>query len=113
MPPAYRKEAARFLVSLFNIRDSFIFDSDIGKFYNTQMRPTENNEQHVMDLRRRQKITEAETMNLLHLTRWELMDKMGEYKIPMSRVTLEELREELYKSRPLVFARNRSCNNNG
>ena len=49
----------------------------------------------VMELLRRDQLSEAQAAALLQLDRWELLDMMGRYQIPAIRMTPEELKREL------------------
>lgn len=49
----------------------------------------------VMDLLRRDSLSEAQAAALLHLKRWELLEVMGRYQVPAIRMSAEELKREL------------------
>jgi hypothetical protein len=49
----------------------------------------------VMELLRRDQLSEAQAAALLQLDRWELLDIMGRYQVPAIRMTPEELKREL------------------
>ena len=49
----------------------------------------------VMELLRRDQLSEAQAAALLQLDRWELLDMMGRYQVPAIRMTPEELKREL------------------
>ena len=54
-------------------------------------------EMAVMELLRRDRISEAEAAAFLNLNRWELLDVMGRYQVPAIRMTREELQRELHQ----------------
>lgn len=49
----------------------------------------------VMDLLRRDRLSEAEAGKILGLARWELLELMGRYDVPAVRMTVNELDREL------------------
>jgi hypothetical protein len=49
----------------------------------------------VMELLRRDQLSEAQAAALLQFDRWELLDIMGRYQVPAIRMTPEELKREL------------------
>jgi hypothetical protein len=49
----------------------------------------------VMELLRRDQLSEAQAAAMLQLDRWELLDIMGRYQVPVIRMTPEELKREL------------------
>jgi hypothetical protein len=49
----------------------------------------------VMELLRRDQLSEAQAAALLQLNRWGLLDVMGRYQVPAIRMTAEELKREL------------------
>jgi len=49
----------------------------------------------VMELLRRDQLSEAQAADLLHLNRWELLETMGRYQVPAVRMSPEELKREL------------------
>ena len=49
----------------------------------------------VMELLRRDQLSEAQAAALLQLDRWELLDIMGRYQVPAIRMTPEDLKREL------------------
>jgi hypothetical protein len=49
----------------------------------------------VMELLRRDQLSEAQAAALLQLDRWELLDLMGRYQVPAIRMTPGELKREL------------------
>jgi Uncharacterised protein family (UPF0175) len=49
----------------------------------------------VMELLRRDQLSEAQSAALLQLDRWKLLDIMGRYQVPAIRMTPEELKREL------------------
>jgi hypothetical protein len=49
----------------------------------------------VMELLRRDQLSEAQAAALLQLDRWGLLDVMGRYQVPAIRMTAEELKREL------------------
>ncbi len=57
--------------------------------------PRKVREALVMDLLRRDHLSEAQAAALLHLNRWELLDLMGRYQVPAIRLSPEELKREL------------------
>ena len=57
--------------------------------------PRKVREALVMELLRRDHLSEAQAAGLLQLNRWELLDVMGRYQVPAIRLSLEELKREL------------------
>jgi cell wall assembly regulator SMI1 len=57
--------------------------------------PRKVREALVMELLRRDQLSEAQAAALLQLNRWELLDVMGRYQVPAMRLSLEELKREL------------------
>jgi hypothetical protein len=57
--------------------------------------PAKVREALVMELLRRDQLSEAQAAELLHLDRWELLEMMGRYKVPAIRMHPEELQREL------------------
>jgi hypothetical protein len=57
--------------------------------------PRKVQEALVMELLRRDQLSEAQAATLLDLSRWELLDVMGRYRVPAIRMSLEELKHEL------------------
>jgi predicted HTH domain antitoxin len=51
----------------------------------------------VMELLRQHVISQGKAAELLHLSRWDLYEVMGQYKVPAIDLTLEELKRELAK----------------
>jgi hypothetical protein len=51
----------------------------------------------IMELLRRDQLSEAQAAELLQLDRWELLELMGHYRIPAIRMHPEELIQELGK----------------
>ena len=49
----------------------------------------------VMELLRRDQLSESEAAVLLHLNRWEILEVMGRYRVPAIRMSPEELKHEL------------------
>jgi len=49
----------------------------------------------IMELLRRDQLSEAQAAGLLQLDRWELLDLMGRYRVPALRLPPEELTREL------------------
>ena len=49
----------------------------------------------VMELLRRDQISEAQAAELLTLDRWELLEVMGRYRVPAMRMKPEEVQREL------------------
>jgi hypothetical protein len=49
----------------------------------------------IMELLRRDQLSEAQAAGLLQLDRWELLDLMGYYRVPALRLPPEELTREL------------------
>lgn len=54
----------------------------------------------VMDLVRLDRLSEAQAAGLLGLSRWELLETMGRYKVPAVRMQSDELKRELAKEVP-------------
>ncbi|HVN28793.1 MAG TPA: UPF0175 family protein [Candidatus Binataceae bacterium] len=68
----------------------------IGGFgWNEAEVPRRIREALVMDLLRRDRLSEAEAAMMLHLTRGELLDLMTGYDVPAVRMTAAELDQEL------------------
>jgi hypothetical protein len=59
--------------------------------------PSRMREALVMELLRRDRITEAEAAEFLNLDRRELLDVMGLYQVPAIRMSREELHRELHQ----------------
>lgn len=57
--------------------------------------PAKIRETLVMELLRRDHISEAQAAGLLQLDRWELLDVMGRYRVPVIRMKPEEVQREL------------------
>jgi Uncharacterised protein family (UPF0175) len=57
--------------------------------------PRKVREALVMELLRRDHLSEAQAAALLQLDRWELLDVMGRYQVPAIRLSPEELTREL------------------
>jgi hypothetical protein len=57
--------------------------------------PTKIREALIMELLRRDQLSEAQAAALLTLDRWELLDLMGNYRVPAIRLHPEELATEL------------------
>lgn len=57
--------------------------------------PRNLREMVVMELLRRDHISETQAAALLQLDRWELLEVMGRYQVPAMRMTREELHREL------------------
>lgn len=57
--------------------------------------PRKVRETLVMELLRRDRLSEAQAAALLDLNRWELLDVMGCYRVPAIRMRLEALQHEL------------------
>ena len=49
----------------------------------------------VMELLRRDQLSEAQVAALLHLDRWELLEVMGRYRVSAVRMSPDELKREL------------------
>jgi hypothetical protein len=57
--------------------------------------PAKVREALIMELLRRDQLSEAQAAELLHLDRWELLALMGRYQVPAIRMRPEELQREL------------------
>ena len=57
--------------------------------------PRKVREALVMEILRRDHLSEAQAVALLRLNRWELLDLMGRYQVPAIRLGPEELKREL------------------
>ena len=57
--------------------------------------PRQVREALVMELLRRDQLSEAQAAVLLHLDRWEILEVMGRYRVPAIRMRQEELKREL------------------
>ena len=57
--------------------------------------PRKVREALVMELLRRDQLSEAQAAELLQLDRWELLEIMGRYRVPAIRMSPEELKREL------------------
>lgn len=57
--------------------------------------PTRVQEALVMELLRRDRLSEAQASALLRLNRWELLELMGRHNVPAVRLSAEELEKEL------------------
>jgi hypothetical protein len=57
--------------------------------------PLKIREALVMELLRRDQLSEAQAAALLALNRWELLDTMGRYHVPAVRMSPAELKREL------------------
>ena len=57
--------------------------------------PDKVREALVMELLRRDHLSEAQAAALLQLDRWELLELMGHYGVPAIRMSPEELKREL------------------
>ena len=57
--------------------------------------PQRLRESLVMELLHRDTLSEAQAAALLGLNRWELLDMMGEYRVPAIRMKPEEMHREL------------------
>lgn len=49
----------------------------------------------VMDLLRLDRLSEAQAAAILDLTRWQLVDFMGQHRVPAIRMTPQELKREV------------------
>jgi hypothetical protein len=49
----------------------------------------------VMELVRLDRISEAQAAEFLNLDRWELLETMSRYRVPVIRMSQEELKQEL------------------
>jgi hypothetical protein len=49
----------------------------------------------VMDLLRLDRLSEADAAGMLQLARWELLELMGRYEVPVVRMSVDELDLEL------------------
>jgi hypothetical protein len=49
----------------------------------------------VMELLRRDQLSESEAAALLHLDRWEILEVMGRYRAPAIRMSPDDLQHEL------------------
>jgi hypothetical protein len=54
----------------------------------------------VMELLRLDQLSEAEAAELLNLDRGELLEVLGRYRVPVVRMSLEELRREMAQEIP-------------
>lgn len=54
----------------------------------------------VMELLRSAQLSEAQAAALLHLDRWDLLERMGRYRVPAMRMSQEELQQELAQTFP-------------
>ena len=57
--------------------------------------PQKVREALVMELLRRDQLSEAQAAALLHMDRWELLDAMGRAQVPAIRMSVKELKREL------------------
>jgi hypothetical protein len=57
--------------------------------------PRKVQEALVMDLLRRDHLSEAQAATLLQLDRWDLLEVMGRYQVPAIRLSPEALKREL------------------
>ena len=57
--------------------------------------PAKLREVLVMELLRRDDITEAQASDLLHLDRWDLLETMQRYQVSAIRMSPEELKREM------------------
>jgi transcriptional regulator with GAF, ATPase, and Fis domain len=57
--------------------------------------PRKVREALVMELLRRDQLSEAQAADLLELDRWQLLELMGRYRVPAIRMSSEELKREL------------------
>jgi len=57
--------------------------------------PTRVRQALVMELLRQHVISQGKAVELLGISRWELYDLMGRYRVPVIDMTPEELRREL------------------
>ena len=57
--------------------------------------PCKVREALIMELLRRDQLSEAQAAELLQLDRWELLELMGRYRVPAIRIRPEELTQEL------------------
>ena len=62
--------------------------------------PSKLRETLVMGLLRLDQLAEAEAAELLNLDRGELLEVMGQYRVPAVRMSLEELMREVAKEVP-------------
>ena len=68
----------------------------VGGFgWNESEVPSRVREALVMELLRLDKLSEAQALAILKLSRWELLDLMGRYDVPAVRMTAEEMDREL------------------
>lgn len=49
----------------------------------------------IMELLRRDQLSEAQAAALLHLDRWEILEVMGRYRVPAIRISQKDLKREL------------------
>jgi len=59
--------------------------------------PSRMREAMIMELLRRHVISQGKAAELLDLSRWDIFDVMGRYKVPAIDLTTEELKQELAK----------------
>jgi predicted HTH domain antitoxin len=59
--------------------------------------PDRMREALVMELLRRHVISQGKAAELLGISRWDIFDVMGRYKVPAIDLTAEELKEEIAK----------------
>jgi Uncharacterised protein family (UPF0175) len=62
--------------------------------------PSRLRETLVMELLRLDQLSEAEAAELLNLDRGELLEVLGRYRVPVVRMSLEELRREMAQEIP-------------
>ena len=59
--------------------------------------PSRMHETLVMELLRRHVISQGKAAELLNVSRWDIFEVMGRYKVPAIDLTPEELKQELAK----------------
>lgn len=57
--------------------------------------PNRVREALVMELLRRDQLSEAQAAEILKLNRWELLELMARYRVPAIRMSREELKQEV------------------
>ena len=68
----------------------------VGGFgWNESEVPSRVREALVMELLRLDKLSEAQALAILKLSRWELLELMGRYDVPAVRMSAEEMDREL------------------
>lgn len=59
----------------------------------------------VLELLREERISQGQAAHLLSVTRWEILDLMGQYRIPSGPETAEDVRREIDEVRRIVQER--------